>query len=431
MKPASSIIAAFIAALTLMAGGTVEAGMRAQPGRVAVVNYATQAITVDGFVDDGWSVSRNFQLTNLLSGSAPSAANLSASYRMLYDTANLYVLMTVDDSAIVGDTDGARWQDDSVELYLDSNYSRGTTYDADDRHFIIRFNDNGFTNGVFTADVPDGTKLATRQVSNGYKVEMSFPLAGLGISPQDGGLFGLDFMVNDDDNGGLRDRNLAWNMTTDIGYERPSVFGTGLFGEAPVATPTATRTAVPATPTRTPTAAPQATATKAPATSTPVAPTTPAAATATPFATVQVTVLPPVATLDPRSPRRFLPLMASNYPPHNTTQCTALRLVPPVAFGQAANQPILYYSIVATKASYEIRIPSFPSTGSVVLLRVDENRCVLDGTLKQTLIGFSELQPGRPYAGAFNEVFEIGKEYLVVVYTTGALSQNQFEITIR
>ena len=76
-----------------------------------------------------------------------------------------------------------------------------------------------------SADIPDRIEFGQTQLSGGYRMEIKIPLAYMGYDRSNGGRFGIDIHINDDDDGGGRDGKLAWFATEDVSWERPSAFG--------------------------------------------------------------------------------------------------------------------------------------------------------------------------------------------------------------
>ena len=263
----------------------------AVPGAATILRTGSAPV-LDGAVDALWAGANSYPVANVTLGTAVPASDLSASFRALYDAANLYLLVQVSDQTLVNDSGTGWYHDDTVEVFIDGDYSRSATaYDGvNDFQLAVRYNDgNVVIRGSNSAPVPAGAQASLATATDGYVLEMTLPLAQIGVTPVDGALLGLDVQVNDDDDGGDRDSKMAWWSTDDNTWQYPSLFGTGVLNQTliptpvpPTATPTFTATPVPptATPTRTatpvpPTATPTRTATPVPPTATP----TPAACT--------------------------------------------------------------------------------------------------------------------------------------------------------
>lgn len=390
----------------------------AQTQNTALIEQTSVAPIINGVMGNNeWSQSNSYDVRRVIEGNVSSTTDLSANFHILHDTTNLYIAIQVTDNVFQSDSTSA-WHDDSIEIYLDGNFSRGNTYDlVDDRHYIVRFNQSNFVDGVFTRPLPQGSVVAVSNNSgaNTYIVEMSFPLSGLNISASQGKQIGLDIQINDDDsNGGNRDGVLMWNTNTNDAWQNPSVFGIGVFQ---VNAPTPTRTS---TPTPTPTRTPTPTQTRTP---TPTLTRTPTPTrTATPAVTS--TVLPPA----PLS-KIFLPIVDRNYPPNNNSRCTALPITPPASFTQPLNHIYHFYIMKATKTNYNITVQNYTSTGKVLIYDVVKNNCAIDGTMPYVFRGGSDLTPN--FSADFAGFFQADRESLIVIYTLGDLTFQPFTIRVQ
>jgi regulation of enolase protein 1 (concanavalin A-like superfamily) len=264
----------------------------------AVILRTDAAPLLDGVVDALWAGANSYPVANVTLGTAVPASDLSASFRALYDATNLYLLVQVSDQTLLNDSGTAWYYDDTVEVFIDGDYSRSTTgYDGvNDFQLAVRYNDgNVVIRGSNSAPVPAGAQARLATATGGYVLEMILPLAQIGVSPVDGALLGLDVQVNDDDDGGDRDTKMAWWSTDDNTWQYPSLFGTGMLNQTLIPTPipptaTPTNTWTPVLPTATPTFTP----TPIPPTATPTNTWTPVLPTATP--TFTPTPVPPTAT---------------------------------------------------------------------------------------------------------------------------------------
>lgn len=116
----------------------------------------------------------------------------------------------VTDSAEAGSEDGSTWTDDSVELFIDSDYSKDsgrTAANLFEGQFVLTPNgawrDNEANNPIFNEE----WFAATTTVDDGYVVEFKFLKEILFELTNP---LGFDIAVNDDDDGD-RKTQLAWN----------------------------------------------------------------------------------------------------------------------------------------------------------------------------------------------------------------------------
>ncbi|MEI2688265.1 MAG: sugar-binding protein [Anaerolineae bacterium] len=267
----------------------------------AVILRTDSAPVLDGAVDALWAGANSYTIANTTVGSAVPASDLSGSFRALHDATNLYLLVEITDQALINDSGAGWYHDDTVEVFIDGDYSRSATaYDGvNDFQLAVRYADgNVVIQGANSAPVPAGAQARFAAATGGYVLELTLPLAQIGVTPTAGYLLGLEVQVNDDDDGGDRDTKMAWWSTSDNTWQYPSLFGTGMLNQTLIPTPLPP-TATPVPPTATPvppTATPlPPTATPVPPTATPVPPTaTPVPPTATP--TFTATPVPPTAT---------------------------------------------------------------------------------------------------------------------------------------
>ncbi len=187
------------------------------------------AVVIDGTVDAIWTnasvLPKSFN--NLLVGAVSSTADLSGSFKALWDNNYLYVLGDVKDDTKMNDSQNT-YDDDAVEVFIDINNDKATTYAANDVSYSFGWND-GVTIGVN----PSGratTNISYSMIAQtgGYIFESRIPWSTLQGSPVVGQLLGFDFHVNDDDDGGTRDGKLGWTSTTDLSWQNPSLFGTAV-----------------------------------------------------------------------------------------------------------------------------------------------------------------------------------------------------------
>ncbi|NLF12754.1 MAG: hypothetical protein GX597_13280 [Anaerolineaceae bacterium] len=195
----------------------------------AAVRRTEEPIVIDGFLDAAWDEAPVQAVDNVLFGvdTIGGDDDLSASYQTLYDDTHLYVVASVTDDLLVNDS-FSKDDDDCVVLLIDGDYSRGASYDGtNDFDLGFCWNDTAVAVGASSAPIPPGAAFQILQTVEGYRVEIRLPLDETGITPGYGGLFGLDVHVNDDDDGGAGDAEIAWWASVDAAPQPPSAFGAG------------------------------------------------------------------------------------------------------------------------------------------------------------------------------------------------------------
>jgi VCBS repeat-containing protein len=221
---------------------TVTVSITVTPATVydASVTETDTAPTIDGTLDAVWSSAPVYAMSNVLLGSASSDSDLSGNWRAMWDSSNLYVYVSVLDDTDVHDTANNPWDDDSVEIYIDADNSKGTSYDGvNDYQYGFERTDGTVYTGYSSATNTSGIQFSMPTQSGGYVLEVSIPWSTLDVWVSQGSLIGLDVHVNDDDDGGsTRECKKAWFATADDSWSDPSTFATAeLVPGAPDTTP--------------------------------------------------------------------------------------------------------------------------------------------------------------------------------------------------
>lgn len=189
---------------------------------------------IDGTIDALWTSATELSLQNVNIGAVDNAADLSGHWKSVWDDNNLYFLVDVTDDTLVNDS-GLATHDDLVEIYIDADNSKGSSYDGtNDFEYGFRYNDPG-TVYIGANSVNDSTGVTFNLTAggSGYILEVSVPWSTLGVTPVDAANIGIDVHVTDDDDGGNRDGKLAWNDDTDQAFQDPSTFGAASLNALP------------------------------------------------------------------------------------------------------------------------------------------------------------------------------------------------------
>jgi hypothetical protein len=222
-----AVVPLFLSAILLGWAGLVSSAGAAD----AEIPLMDQAPVIDGAVDDLWSWATPQIGTIVTEGAAPtSPADCQILWKALSDATNLYVLVDVNDESLVQDS-GSAWDDDRVSVYLDGDNSKDSATNAsakNDFQFNFRWN-----NGVVESPsewylgLTTGVTYAIAKTPTGYRLEILFPWATInsGKTPQEGQLIGFDVGIDDDDDGGSRDTQLAWHIPSSPPHD-PRKWGT-------------------------------------------------------------------------------------------------------------------------------------------------------------------------------------------------------------
>ena len=202
-----------------------------EPLSFTTVAQAPVAPTVDGAVDDVWSLAQVVTTGTQVSGAADGAA--TADVRTLWsgDGQTLYVLLDVADDQLNADASNP-WDQDSVEIYVDRGNAKNGSYRYDDSQIRIDFQgDVSFGTGdeAFQERTIDYA-VATRD--GGYVVEVAIDLLEAYGGP--GTFHGVDFQVNDATDG-TRTSIRNWADPTGTGYQTTAHWGVAKL--APTAAP--------------------------------------------------------------------------------------------------------------------------------------------------------------------------------------------------
>lgn len=192
---------------------------------IKAVFQTGSAPIIDGIADSVWDNHTAVPVTNVLSGTVNSAADLSGNWKAMWDATNLYVLAQVTDDVKRNDAGTDVYNDDGVEVYFDLGNNKPTTYGANDHQYTFRWNDATAAYEINGHSVTGIAKGSTN-TATGYLLEMRIPWAAIGGVPAANSLQGFDVMINDDDNGAARDKKLAWSAGVDDTWNNPSLMGT-------------------------------------------------------------------------------------------------------------------------------------------------------------------------------------------------------------
>ncbi|MDB5256600.1 MAG: Carbohydrate-binding family 9 [Chitinophagaceae bacterium] len=185
------------------------------PAGVITCYKVQNVIAINGNLSEaGWNITRSFSKTVF------GTPNNSATFGVLWDNTNLYIGVKVLDANLFADSPDW-WEDDAVEIYLDPNNNKLSTYDGFDNQIIKGYNKSGISTKLNVS----GLQHAWATVSGGYSIELAIPWSQLGINiPAAGTSIGFDISYNDDDNGGSREGQAVWNGTID-NWQNTSGFG--------------------------------------------------------------------------------------------------------------------------------------------------------------------------------------------------------------
>jgi len=185
-------------------------------------------LTIDGNMEDSWSDALVVPMnaTKLLSGAVSNTADLSGYGKLLWDNSYLYFLAVVTDDTKKNDSPNS-YDDDCVELYIDGDNAKASTYDANDCQYSFGWDDGTIVGTIPSTASTTNITYSAVATANGYVVEARLPWTTIQATPAANKILGIDFMINDDDDGSTRDAKLSFNAATDDAYQNASLFGSG------------------------------------------------------------------------------------------------------------------------------------------------------------------------------------------------------------
>jgi endo-1,4-beta-xylanase len=171
---------------------------------------------VDGLIEADWARAKAMEVSLVAAGKPQAIARA----RAMWDEDFLYVLMEVSDP-LLNEASADAYQKDSVEVFMDENRERTTTYQGDDGQYRVNylnarsFGSNGEEKRLLSASAV---------VPGGYIVEMAIPFRT--IKGEAGTMIGFDAQVNDADASGKRVGISKWNDDTDESWRNTLNYGT-------------------------------------------------------------------------------------------------------------------------------------------------------------------------------------------------------------
>jgi len=183
------------------------------------------APTIDGRADDLWSQARVYPITKKITDSAEKPNQLSAQFRGLWNSNDLFLLIEVTDGILNRDQNLSWHDNDSVELYLDAVNGKSESYGDTDYQFTFNWDPAHPEFGERKHDHTNGVEYALVTTDKGYNVEVKLPWATLQAQPDIGTSLGLEVQVNDNRGTEHRDGKLAWHDQDDQAWLTPRAFG--------------------------------------------------------------------------------------------------------------------------------------------------------------------------------------------------------------
>jgi hypothetical protein len=195
------------------------------PCTAPIVAFTSTPPAINQTIESAWSIAPARTIDNLITGTR--SADYTGRWRALYTSTHLYMLVEVGDGTPTNDSGTSWWEDDVVEIFIDGNNSKGFSYDGvDDFQYGFRWNDAVVKTGSNSVTNTTGIAFNMYAAGTGYTLEVSIPWSTIGFNPAVGKVIGLDVGVDDDDNGGVKEAQLASFATNGSAWTNPGIFGT-------------------------------------------------------------------------------------------------------------------------------------------------------------------------------------------------------------
>ena len=210
-----------VPALATLGGVSLSSvGLPASAQSITAARRGATPVAIDGLLDE-----EDYGRAPPVTFTDPEAmSDNTAVVRALWDDLFLYVAYEVTDAELEVLGDGIPWNDDGIEIYVDTAHDRSTVERADDFHLVIAIDGvviiSRGTGEDLTATVPvleEGTDAPT-----GYILEARIPWEGFTATPTAGQTMGLLLANNDRDLGEVR--QFDWGNIRP--FDQPDLWGT-------------------------------------------------------------------------------------------------------------------------------------------------------------------------------------------------------------
>lgn len=178
-------------------------------------------------------------------GALRADGNTEFRWFAVHDDTFLYIFVLGESAAISSPIRDSTFifQDDSIDIFIDADNSKGSAYDGiNDRHIIIPLltsptqntgsNTTAFTAGPNSASLPTVEFATCLCPTDQNTWEVKIPLEAFGIEKDRP--FGFEIQLNEDNDGGARDAKWGWfhpsRTTVDVDntFSIPSFMGTAV-----------------------------------------------------------------------------------------------------------------------------------------------------------------------------------------------------------
>lgn len=175
---------------------------------------------VDGEVDDVWN-STNYTVVdyNRMTGNK----KYKGWFKVLWDEERIYILSKVYCDGY--NNTASVHEQDSVDIYIDEDMRRGSTFDGNDYQLRVGWDDGKITGNAGTSSFDfQNMKAKSKVVDGGFYIETSFPFTT--IKPYEGLKTGFEIQMNEGSILGSDFTAYTWNCREGWVWNKPDCYGT-------------------------------------------------------------------------------------------------------------------------------------------------------------------------------------------------------------
>lgn len=186
------------------------------PGRLNAV-YGSP--TIDGELDDVWKYAAPVY------PEIKSSPSIKASpiFKVMWDEGFLYTLAVVTDD-VLNKSSGNAYEQDSIEVFLDESNDKADTYQTDDVHYRVNYDNESSTDAGDPTRWVTATKILKDENGKeiGYLIESGIMWSSI---PANGTVMGFDLQINEAGNQGNRIGTVNIFDKSGSAWEKPSAMG--------------------------------------------------------------------------------------------------------------------------------------------------------------------------------------------------------------
>ena len=190
------------------------------------INQTSTVPTIDGTVDAIWSTNTAGSFNTIISGAITNTADLSGTFKALWDNTYVYLLVDVTDNTLINDSGTNKYDDDNIEVFFDVGNTKASSVGSNYFQYMFRWNDATVTEA--NSKSTTGITFAHVAKTGGYITEIRIPWSTISNTAAVNQLIGFDVEADDDDDGGTRDGKMSWFASADQAWTNPSYAGTAI-----------------------------------------------------------------------------------------------------------------------------------------------------------------------------------------------------------